>query len=123
MFASTYAVWLRLPMTMAAISIVIPNSLRAELPSALDDLAGPMIDYSGGHYTILTRCATIDAGHIGTDHHYPSVVHLGPNSSVDLPPSITAGTTTAAWLHVPVDDEPLPDCAATLTLVRRMLAD
>ncbi|HEX3781326.1 MAG TPA: hypothetical protein VHX38_16820 [Pseudonocardiaceae bacterium] len=122
MFSSTYTVWLRLPATMAAISIVIPDSRHTELLPALDDITGPIIDYSHGHYTILTHCTTLDVDHIGTDQRDSPVVHLGLNTPIDLPPSLVAGTN-AVWLHAPVDDQPLPDCAATLTLARNLLAD
>jgi hypothetical protein len=121
-FSSTYTVWLRLPATIAAISIVIPDSRHTELLPALDDITGPIIDYSHGHYTILTHCTTLDADHIGTDQHDSPVIHLGLNTPIDLPPSIVAGTN-AVWLHAPIDDQPLPDCAATLMLARHLLAN
>jgi hypothetical protein len=118
--ASGDAVWLLLPMTMAAISIHIPNARRTEFLPALDTIRGPIIDYADGHYVILTHCTVLNAEHIGTDQHDSAVVHLGPNNSIDLPPSILAGTT-ATWLHAPMGDQPLLPCVAALTLARNLL--
>jgi hypothetical protein len=119
--ASGDAVWLLLPMTMAAISIHIRDSRRTELRPVLDSIAGPIIDYADGHYVILTHCTVLNAEHIGTDEHDSPVVHLGPNNFIDLPPGIVAGTPVA-WLHAPMGDQPLPDCVTTLTLARNLLA-
>lgn len=120
-YASGDAVWLLLPMTMAAISIHIPDSRRAELRPAFDNITGPIIDYADGHCIILTHCTVLNAEHIGTDQHDSPVVHLGPHNSIDLPPSIVAGTG-ATWLHAPTGDQPLPACVPSLTLTRRLLA-
>jgi hypothetical protein len=119
--ASGDAVWLLLPMSMAAISIRIPKSRRTQLLPVLDTITGPVIDYLDGHYIILTHCTVLNAEHIGTDQHDSPVVHLGPNNSIDLPPSIIAGTTVI-WRHAPIADQPLPACVATLTLARTLLA-
>ena len=121
MHASGDAVWLLLPMTMAAISIHIPVPRHATLRPVLDSITGPVIDYADGHCIILTHCTVLNAEHIGTDQHDSAVIHLGPNNSIDLPPSIIAGTP-ATWLHTPVGDQPLPDCVTTLTLARNLLA-
>jgi hypothetical protein len=108
-------------MTMAAISILVPDPRRAELLPVLGTIAAPIIDYADGHYTILTQCTVLNAEHIGTDHHDSAVVHLGPNNSIDLPPSIVAGAT-ATWLHAPIGDQPLPACVPTLDLARKLLS-
>jgi hypothetical protein len=131
-FASSHTVWLRLPADLAAISVIIPNPDRARLLTELADAAGPLIDYTHGHYALLTRCTTVDPDHLGTgrrddasgdgrDQDCPRVAHLGVNELIDLPPSVVTGRGVATWLREPDSAQQLPNCARLLTIVRRLL--
>jgi hypothetical protein len=107
---------------MAAISIIVSDSREARLLSVLEGITGPVIDYSHGHYVILTHCTTLDSDHIGTYQRDSPAVHLGADHAVDLPLSQVSGNS-ATWLRPLRDDQPLPNCASTLILVRNLLSD
>ena len=79
--ASGDAVWLLLPMTMAAISIHLPDSRRAELRPLLDSIAGPIIDYASGRYVDPDP---LHRAQRRAHRHRPARLGRGPSRSLQL---------------------------------------
>lgn len=123
-FASNWAVWLRLPPGMAALSVIDRHPETGGLRQALEDLLGPVIDYGDDHYVVLTHCDVLRTGHVsGDDFDAAVVVHLGSALSVDLPPTMAIRGGRATWLHAPGPDQAMPGCASVLVQLRRLVED
>lgn len=98
-FAWDSAVWIRLPVHMAALRV--DPTLTPHLP-----MTGPVITEPSGHRTLLTWCT----GHAAVST--AGVTHVGYRHNVNLPP-----TEPLHWLTRPAS--PLPDCAVLLDAIAR----
>jgi hypothetical protein len=105
-FASTSAIWLRLPVGMAAFEVAEGIAVPPY---------GPVIACADGRSVLLARCRVVAS--VGTRCPYgihdiaaPGVQHLGHGETVVLPP-----TDGALWRYEPESGWVLPACAAIAT--------